>query len=49
MQTPLPKHVDAAKVVESIAFEKDVDGLHATNAGLTLMGKPYFRSCTPTV
>jgi methylenetetrahydrofolate dehydrogenase (NADP+)/methenyltetrahydrofolate cyclohydrolase len=47
VQTPLPKHVDAAKVVESIAFEKDVDGLHATNAGLTLMGKPYFRSCTP--
>ena len=47
VQTPLPKHVDSAKVVESIAFEKDVDGLHATNAGLTLMGKPYFRSCTP--
>ena len=47
VQTPLPKHVDVAKVVESIAFEKDVDGLHATNAGLTLMGKPYFRSCTP--
>ena len=47
VQTPLPKHVDATKVVESIAFEKDVDGLHATNAGLTLMGKPYFRSCTP--
>lgn len=47
VQTPLPKHVDSAKIVESIAFEKDVDGLHATNAGLTLMGKPYFRSCTP--
>ena len=47
VQTPLPKHIDSAQVVESIAFEKDVDGLHATNAGLTLMGKPYFRSCTP--
>jgi methylenetetrahydrofolate dehydrogenase (NADP+)/methenyltetrahydrofolate cyclohydrolase len=47
VQTPLPKHLDSARVVESIAFEKDVDGLHATNAGLTLMGKPYFRSCTP--
>lgn len=47
VQTPLPKHIDSAKVVESIAFEKDVDGLHATNAGLTLMGTPYFRSCTP--
>ncbi len=47
VQTPLPRHIDPARVVESIAFEKDVDGLHATNAGLTLMGTPYFRSCTP--
>ena len=47
VQTPLPKHIDSAKVLESIAFEKDVDGLHVTNAGLTLMGTPYFRSCTP--
>ena len=47
VQTPLPKHLDSAKVVESISFDKDVDGLHATNAGLTLMGTPYFRSCTP--
>jgi methylenetetrahydrofolate dehydrogenase (NADP+)/methenyltetrahydrofolate cyclohydrolase len=47
VQTPLPKHLDSAKVVESSAFEKDVDGLHATNAGLTLMGTPHFRSCTP--
>ena len=47
VQTPLPKHLDSAKILESIAFEKDVDGLHATNAGLTLMGMPYFRSCTP--
>ncbi len=30
-----------------IAFDKDVDGLHAINAGLTLMGVPHFRSCTP--
>lgn len=47
VQTPLPKHIDSARVLASIAFEKDVDGLHATNAGLTLMGTPYFRSCTP--
>ena len=47
VQTPLPKHLDSAKILESIAFEKDVDGLHATNAGLTLMGTPHFRSCTP--
>ena len=47
VQTPLPRNLDSAKIVESIASEKDVDGLHATNAGLTLMGTPYFRSCTP--
>jgi methylenetetrahydrofolate dehydrogenase (NADP+)/methenyltetrahydrofolate cyclohydrolase len=47
VQTPLPKHIAASRVLEAIAFEKDVDGLHPTNAGLTLMGTPYFRSCTP--
>jgi methylenetetrahydrofolate dehydrogenase (NADP+)/methenyltetrahydrofolate cyclohydrolase len=47
VQLPLPKHLDAQKILETIAFDKDVDGLHATNAGLTLMGTPHFRSCTP--
>ena len=47
VQLPLPKHIDAQRIVESIAFDKDVDGLHAMNAGLTLMGVPHFRSCTP--
>jgi methylenetetrahydrofolate dehydrogenase (NADP+)/methenyltetrahydrofolate cyclohydrolase len=47
VQLPLPNHIDAQRIVEAIAFEKDVDGLHATNAGLTLMGVPHFRSCTP--
>ncbi|MCE2968979.1 MAG: bifunctional methylenetetrahydrofolate dehydrogenase/methenyltetrahydrofolate cyclohydrolase FolD [Burkholderiales bacterium] len=47
VQLPLPKPLDAQRVLESISFAKDVDGLHATNAGLTLMGRPHFRSCTP--
>jgi methylenetetrahydrofolate dehydrogenase (NADP+)/methenyltetrahydrofolate cyclohydrolase len=47
VQLPLPAHIEAQRIVEAIAFEKDVDGLHATNAGLTLMGVPHFRSCTP--
>ena len=47
VQLPLPKHLNAQRVLESIDFSKDVDGLHATNAGLTLMGVPHFRSCTP--
>lgn len=47
VQLPLPAHLDAQQVVDAIAFEKDVDGLHPTNAGLTLAGRPHFRSCTP--
>ena len=47
VQLPLPRHLDAQRIVEAIDFAKDVDGLHATNAGLTLMGRPHFRSCTP--
>jgi len=47
VQLPLPRHLDPNEVVDAIAFAKDVDGLHATNAGLTLMGRPHFRSCTP--
>ena len=47
VQLPLPRHIDAQRMVEAIDFDKDVDGLHAMNAGLTLMGRPHFRSCTP--
>src|SRR5262245_37403233 len=47
LQLPLPRHMRAQTVVAAIDFEKDVDGLHAMNAGLTLMGVPHFRSCTP--
>jgi len=47
VQLPLPAHIDPQRVVEAIAFDKDVDGLSASNAGLTLMGVPHFRSCTP--
>ncbi len=47
VQLPLPKHIDTQKVLNTIAFDKDVDGLHPTNAGLTMMGTPHFRSCTP--
>jgi methylenetetrahydrofolate dehydrogenase (NADP+)/methenyltetrahydrofolate cyclohydrolase len=47
VQLPLPRHLDAQEIVAAIAVDKDVDGLHAVNAGLTLMGRPHFRSCTP--
>jgi methylenetetrahydrofolate dehydrogenase (NADP+)/methenyltetrahydrofolate cyclohydrolase len=47
VQLPLPAHIDARKVLEAIAPEKDVDGFHISNAGLLMIGQPLFRPCTP--
>lgn len=47
VQLPLPAHMDASKVIETIAADKDVDGFHVSNAGLLMTGKPLFRPCTP--
>lgn len=47
VQLPLPAHIDAHKVIETISAEKDVDGFHVSNAGLLMTGKPLFRPCTP--
>jgi len=47
VQLPLPAHIDAHKVLEAIAPEKDVDGFHISNAGLLMTGQPMFRPCTP--
>lgn len=47
VQLPLPAHIDAHPVIETIAPEKDVDGFHVSNAGLLMTGKPLFRPCTP--
>jgi methylenetetrahydrofolate dehydrogenase (NADP+)/methenyltetrahydrofolate cyclohydrolase len=47
VQLPLPAHINAHKVIEAIAPEKDVDGFHVSNAGLLMTGQPLFRPCTP--
>lgn len=47
VQLPLPAHIDAHLVIETIAAVKDVDGFHISNAGLLMTGKPLFRPCTP--
>ena len=47
VQLPLPAHMNAHKVIEAIAAEKDVDGFHVSNAGLLMTGQPLFRPCTP--
>jgi len=47
VQLPLPAHIDAHLVIETIDAQKDVDGFHVSNAGLLMTGKPLFRPCTP--
>lgn len=47
VQLPLPKHIDAHKVIEAIAADKDVDGFHVSNAGALMTGRPLFQPCTP--
>jgi methylenetetrahydrofolate dehydrogenase (NADP+)/methenyltetrahydrofolate cyclohydrolase len=37
VQLPLPAHIDAQKVIEAIAPEKDVDGFHVASAGALMM------------
>ncbi len=48
VQLPLPKQVDAERVIEAISPVKDVDGYHPENIGLLFSGRPRFTSCTPT-
>ena len=47
VQLPLPAHMDAQKVIEAIAPEKDVDGFHVASAGALMVGRPGFWPCTP--
>jgi methylenetetrahydrofolate dehydrogenase (NADP+)/methenyltetrahydrofolate cyclohydrolase len=47
VQLPLPKHIDADKVLNLIDPQKDVDGFHPINVGKLLIGEPYFMPCTP--
>ena len=47
VQFPTPAQIDDDKVVLAIDPAKDVDGLHPVNAGLVLMGREGFVSCTP--
>ena len=47
VQLPLPKPIDAARVLETIAPAKDVDGFHEANLGALLAGRPGVVPCTP--
>ena len=47
VQLPLPKQIDARKVIDAIDPRKDVDGFHPTNVGLLHLGRPTLPPCTP--
>jgi methylenetetrahydrofolate dehydrogenase (NADP+)/methenyltetrahydrofolate cyclohydrolase len=47
VQLPLPVHLSAYDVIESIDYRKDVDGFHPMNVGRLTVDQPTFRSCTP--
>ncbi len=47
VQMPLPKHINAFKVIEAISTTKDVDGYSVLSAGELMTGLPGFRPCTP--
>jgi len=43
VQLPLPDHLNAYEILQSIAPKKDVDGLHLENQGAMLAGKKHER------
>jgi len=47
VQLPLPKQIDAERVIERIAPKKDVDGFHPYNIGRLVLKMPTLRPCTP--
>jgi methylenetetrahydrofolate dehydrogenase (NADP+)/methenyltetrahydrofolate cyclohydrolase len=47
VQMPLPRHIDAQRVIEAIAPDKDVDGFSVHSAGLLASGLPGLRPATP--
>lgn len=47
VQLPLPSHIDEEAVINSIDFDKDVDGFHLTNVGRLSIGAEGIVPCTP--
>src|SRR5437867_12654928 len=47
VQVPLPKQVDARRILNSILPEKDVDGFHPVNVGRLVAGDAVLKPCTP--
>lgn len=47
VQLPLPRHIDAKKILEAIDPAKDVDGFHPVNVGRLSTGERALVPCTP--
>jgi len=48
VQLPLPRAVDADRVLLRVRPEKDVDGFHPENVGRLVQKRPRFVPCTPS-
>lgn len=48
VQLPLPDHIDATRVLNAIAPEKDVDGFHPVNVGQLATGLQAIAPATPS-
>jgi len=47
VQLPLPRGIDARRVIDALDPRKDVDGFHARNVGLLWSGEGGLVPCTP--
>ncbi len=47
VQLPLPRQVDARRILEAVDPAKDVDGFHPMNLGRLVRGEPGLVACTP--
>ena len=47
VQMPLPRQVDAKKILDAVDPTKDVDGFHPLNVGKLVAGRPNLVACTP--
>jgi len=47
VQLPLPPHINTLRIMAAVDPAKDVDGLHALNAGRLLHGADALIPCTP--
>jgi methylenetetrahydrofolate dehydrogenase (NADP+)/methenyltetrahydrofolate cyclohydrolase len=47
VQLPLPKQVNAKRILEAVDPAKDVDGFHPISVGRLVAGQPGLVACTP--